>query len=61
MNKSDLLLEGLFQHIDRPSKRWPNVTVGKRQKGKITWFTGGVDDEFRDYLVAVERHLNSLK
>ena len=59
VSESDSLLKRLFQHIDKPSKRWPQVTVGKREKGKTVWFTGGVDDEFRDCLVAIEKYLHS--
>ena len=51
---ADELLANLFNHITKPSKEWPQVTVGSNAGN---WTTGGVDDEFRDYLVRVEKYL----
>ena len=57
MDKERELLENLFKHISEPSKEWPQVTVGRKIKNEVTWTTGGVDDEFRDYLIGIEKHL----
>ena len=51
--KSIDLLANLFEHISKPSKEWPQTTIGKNIDNEIIWYTGGVDDEFRDYLVRV--------
>lgn len=59
VSEGDLLLKRLFHHIDKPSKRWPQITVGKRKENETVWTTGGVDDEFRGCLVAIEKYLNS--
>jgi hypothetical protein len=56
-HKEKTILEGLFNHITKPSKEWPQSVVGNRIDGKTTWTHGGVDDEFRDYLVIVEKYL----
>lgn len=59
MNAEDILKE-LFKHITKPSEGWPTTTVGKRVDDKGVWYVGGVDDEFRDYLVGVEKFLNGI-
>jgi len=57
--EADKLLKDLFNHVGDPNKRiWPQCTVGKIINGKQVWFTGGVDDEFRDYLVRIKKYLN---
>jgi len=59
-NQEFKLLAKLFNHITKPSKEWPQATIGKKINGKTMWYNGGVDEEFRDYLVAVEKYINEI-
>ena len=54
------LLNDLFNHIGQPSKCWPQLYVGRLLEQKTIWTYGGVDDEFREYLIRVEKYLKHL-
>jgi hypothetical protein len=57
--EADKLLKDLFNHVSDPhGKIWPQCIVGKIINGEQVWFEGGVDDEFRDYLVRVKKYIN---
>jgi hypothetical protein len=57
--EAEKLLKDLFNHVGDPhGKIWPQCGVGKIIDGKQVWFEGGVDDEFRDYLVRVKKYIN---